>query len=166
MACFLAKPTQRVGHQSYRYSALIGKINGFERRAFEMLDRFVWKTGPRMLVSKIKAGRGITRNFFVREDKTSRCPRGSIATQSKHEFLWFSGSGKRVGAPTLQPVFSKIGCRGFLAFTISSSLKKPPSILFRSDFVLLAQVPPVFIRQSELKERMKLSAFFSEWVAW
>jgi len=163
---FLAQPTQRVGHQRHRSPALIGKIKGFERRAFEMLNRFVWKTSPRMLVSKIKAGRGIIRNFFIREDKTPRCPRGSIAIQSTHEFLWFSGSGKRVGAPTLQPVFSKIGYRGFLAFTVSHSLKKPPSILFRSEFVLLAQVPPVFIRQSELKERMKLSAFFSERVAW
>jgi hypothetical protein len=42
---------------------------------------------------------------FDREDKTPRCPRGSIATQSKHEFLWFSGSGKRVGPRTKSEVF-------------------------------------------------------------
>ena len=53
-----------------------------------------------------------------------------------------------------------------LAYTVSRSLKKPPSILFRSDFVLLAQVPPVFFGEDELKEGMKLSAFFSERVAW
>ena len=158
-------PTERLGHQGHRCRILIGKIQGFERCAFEMLNRFVWKTGPRMLVSKIKAGRGITRNFFVREDKTPRCPRGSIATKSTHEFLWFSGSGKRVGAPTPQPVFSKIGCRGFLAFTINPSLKKPPSILFRSEFNLLARVTPVFFGKGELKEGIKMIAFFSEWVA-
>ena len=110
---FLPLPTERVGHQRHRCRFLIGKIQGFERCAFDMLNRFVWKTRPRMLVSKINAGRGITRNFFVREDKTPRCPRGTIATQSTHEFLWFSVSEKRVGAPTLQPVFSKIGCQEF-----------------------------------------------------
>ena len=42
----------------------------------------------------------------------------------------------------------------------------PPSIPFRSEFVILARVPPVFFGEGELKEWMKLSAFFSERVAW
>jgi hypothetical protein len=41
-----------------------------------------------------------------------------------------------------------------------------PSIRFRSEFDFLVRVPPVFFGKTELKERMKLSAFFSEWVAW
>jgi hypothetical protein len=53
-----------------------------------------------------------------------------------------------------------------LTFTVSPSLKKPPSILFQSEFVLLARIPPVFFGEDELKERMKLSAFFSERLAW
>jgi len=52
-----------------------------------------------------------------------------------------------------------------LAFTVSCSLKKLPSIRFRSKFVLLAQVQVVFFWENELKEGMKLSAFFSEWIA-
>ena len=39
------------------------------------------------------------------------------------------------------------------------------SILFRSEFDLLARVPPVFFGEAELKEGIKLSAFFSERVA-
>jgi hypothetical protein len=53
-----------------------------------------------------------------------------------------------------------------LAFTINPSLKKRASILFRSEFNILARVPPVLFGKTELKERMKLSAFFSERLAW
>jgi hypothetical protein len=52
-----------------------------------------------------------------------------------------------------------------LAFTVSRSSKRPLSILFRSEFVLLLRVPLVFFWEAELKEGMKLSAFFSERVA-
>ena len=52
---------------------------------------------------------------------------------------------------------------GVLGATLTG---KPPSILLRSDFILLARFLPVLFGEAELKERMKLSAFFSERVAW
>ena len=72
-----------------------------------------------------------------------------------------------------KPLISLIRClqraRAFLETYCkgerSRDSKKPPSILFRSEFVLIFRVPPVFFWEGKLKEGMKLSAFFSEWVA-
>ena len=53
-----------------------------------------------------------------------------------------------------------------MAYTVSPSSKRPLSILFRSEFVILARVPPVFFGEGEVKEGIKMSTFFSEGVAW
>gem|GEM_PF-4937778 len=63
-------------------------------------------------------------------------------------------------------VFSKINGNGVCVGQRRRNSKRPPSILFRSEFVILVRVPPVFFWEGKLKEGMKLSAFFSEWVAW